>query len=231
MKITQALVCLTWFLGGSGVYGQQPMVTVSLGFTEVVAGTNTPVPNPNGVLEPGEAALIEMSIAFTPPVGSFIQTPAVQGTVAGLGTILYDLIGTNGAGGSWTHLGVAAGWLGWPGEVDIGGAAVRNLSVLQRPAPGTMANSQNPVDSIWRGVWTPSSYAARTVIFQTDVTTPPPFGGISHLLLQIDPVPTYNLLLNVFTQHGAVHIPIVPAPGTLGVMLLMLAACGQRRRQ
>ena len=48
----------------AGVRGQE-VVTVSYSWSEVVAGTLTPVSSPNGVLEPGEGARIGLNINKT----------------------------------------------------------------------------------------------------------------------------------------------------------------------
>jgi hypothetical protein len=224
-----------WLVGTTPASAQSPSLSASLNFLEVFAGTNTPVPNPNGVIEPGEAARIELTIALSPPVGTHVQTAHGAGILAGLYYIIYDLRGSMAAEGSWSHLTRAPGWaLGGPGEPQAGGALVAGLSAGQTLPPGALANPQNPIEQIWSGVWTPAAYTARTTIFQVDHPSPPPATGSAHVIIQTgtnpNGSPIYSSLPFIPSQFGSVQVPVIPAPGTLGGWLLAFLVFNRRRR-
>jgi hypothetical protein len=86
----------------------QPWIIYSLDWMEVDAGTNTPVSNPNGILEPGEGARIMLSAGFTPEVGQ----PINDGIMAGLGTA-FLIMHTGSSSGSWSHVATASGFDPW----------------------------------------------------------------------------------------------------------------------
>src|SRR5690606_14379741 len=66
-----ACLSISMVLGcGDQALAQTAQVSHTLRWLEVDALTNTPVTNPNGVLEPGEGARIIMDTSFTPPAGS-----------------------------------------------------------------------------------------------------------------------------------------------------------------
>jgi hypothetical protein len=212
-------------------------VFVNWHFVEVVAGTNTPVANPNGVLEPGEAARIVMSIEFSPPVGTLVTYPPPPGpgvgTVAGLGGARYDLASaTPGWQGTWTHFQRRPEWaLGSIGSPAWNGNGIEGAQVGQFPLPGTVANPENPIPDIWSAVWTPADFSARVVRFAS-------FGQIFELGASVyvqygtDPTTNAPLYITARTQshHGYVEIPIIPAPGTGGLVLGLLLLGSRRRR-
>jgi hypothetical protein len=111
---------------------------------EVAAGTNTPVGVSNGVIEPGEAARLELTATITPGIGSpvtYTPPPAPGvGILAGLGDFSLDLAASANAGaGSWSFLGRRAGWaLGGVGTPV--GNNVNTPSAGQLVLPGATAN-------------------------------------------------------------------------------------------
>jgi hypothetical protein len=215
--------------GASPALGQDPVVTTVWSFTEVYAGTNTPVANPNGILEPGEAARIELTISFSPPVG----TALAQGSVAGFQSLRCDLIGFGDAGGAWSHFERPPLWaLGHAGFPDPGGEAVREIGVGQFPwPPGTLVDPQNPIPMIWSAVWVPDSYLPREVVFNSTITSPPPTVSSSALFVLTGavPEPQYSVVA-AYTVFGTVHIPIIPAPGSVIILGIGAAAALRRRR-
>jgi hypothetical protein len=233
---TRAILALTAVAGLASAASAQETVTYTLSFVEVQAGTNTPVANPNGVVEPGEGARVQVSVNITPGIGSnatYTPPPAPgTGTIAGLGSIFFDLTQSNAQGGTWNNIGRATGWnLGSGGTGNAGGgldAAQAGQFVL----PGSVANSTNPVANIWRGVWTPSTYANRTVTFTSVAAAA---GGANHssILIQygVDPDgnPQYvgKFVGGVF---GNVNIPVVPSPSSLALLGLGGLVAGRRRR-
>jgi hypothetical protein len=209
---------------------QTPIVMTSWSFTEVYAGTNTPVMNPNGVIEPGEAARIELTVSFEPAVG----TPLPQGTVAGLFGLTCDLVGSNMAEGMWSHLERREGWaVGDVGFPSPDGTAVRYIMVGQFPQAGATANPENPIEKIWWGVWTPDMYDARATVFQGMHTSPPPTSSSASLMVQngVGPggEPLYGVL-NAQVQFGGLQIPVVPSPATAAVLGAAGLLTARRRR-
>lgn len=82
----------------------QPQIsaTVTLNWKNSVTGDQT-------MPRPGESAILWLDVAFTPPVGTLLVTPLGTGTVAGLGSLFIDLIGSGDPEGSWRSSGVGFG--------------------------------------------------------------------------------------------------------------------------
>ncbi|MBL9030393.1 MAG: hypothetical protein JNM80_01625 [Phycisphaerae bacterium] len=227
-----AAMCLA-----AGSAQAQEIASYSLTFTEVVAGTNTPVASPNGLIEPGEGARLSLTIEFSPPVGSTITyTPPPlpgTGTVAGLASIVVDLLSQPASPGTWNSIGRPAAWtLGDAGSPNINGSEWQDAGAGQFVLPGQTANSTNPVSNIWSGVWSPASYAPRSVTWQSAAGQ----GSDDHttILVQhgVGPTgsPLYVSRAIIPGQFGSVIVPIVPAPG-VGVVALGGAAWLSRRRR
>jgi hypothetical protein len=105
----------------AGHCSAQEFVRHSLSFLEVVAGTNNPVPVPNGRIDPGEGARISLTITVSPAVGTTITyTPPPApgtGTVAGFGSTVYRLDILGGAAGAWSFITRQSAWaLGGQGD-------------------------------------------------------------------------------------------------------------------
>ncbi|MBL9032930.1 MAG: hypothetical protein JNM80_14635 [Phycisphaerae bacterium] len=226
-----------WWSAGlvaaSAALGQGPLATHSWSFVEVVAGTNTPVAAPDGILQPGEAARLSLSVAFSPAVGSTMTyTPppgSGVGTVAGLGGVLFDILGSANSQGTWSfNVRAPAFSLGQAGDELAGGTGRTNAGAQQFLLPGQTANSSNPVSAIWSMVWTPASFSPRTVTWQGAAASSSP-SAHTGLLIQFDPVPSY-VGVYIPAQFGSVSVPIVPAPGVGAVALVGAAALMRRRR-
>lgn len=216
---------------------QSELITYSWMYREVLAGTNTPVPSPNGLIEPGEAVRLELSVGFTPAVGATIlysPPPGTgMGTVAGLNEILFDLVGTGSAQGVWSLVERAPGWgIGGAGSVTSGGTVIEDAAAGQLILPGQTANGANPVSAIWIGVWNPSSFVPRSVTW----TSMPYFPGstitCSLTVLTGQTAAGEPIYTNKWVpgQFGSVMVPIVPAPG-LGATLLVGGMLASRRRR
>jgi hypothetical protein len=227
-------------LAGSEALSQQIAVgevTAIWSFVEVIAGTNTPVANPNGALEPGEGARLVLSLAYSPPAGTLVNYSPPPGTgvgaVAGLASAAYDLVAiTPGWEGTWSHVGRRSGWgIGSPGSPGWNGNGIEQLQAGQFPLPGTVASAENPVALIWSAVWTPAEYTARSMVFQSRNAI---HGGSGlYIHYDDDPLsghPMYVYARTLATHHGSVEVPVVPAPGPAALVLMAIGTGARRRR-
>jgi hypothetical protein len=224
----------------SSVFAQE-FVTYTLSWSEVVAGTTTPVAAANGRIDPGEGARIAIRVEITPGVGSTASYPAPPapgtGVIAGFGSMFIDLLGSNLNGGTWSNMASTGPQTTWPPPTP--GYPQPNGNVLncqggQFVLPGSTANSANPIDNFWRGTWTPSDYTMRTASI---ASAPAASAGANHtsILIQygLDPGgnPQYvgKFVPAVFIGTGAV--PIAPTPASIAVVGLGALVIGRRRRR
>jgi hypothetical protein len=155
----------------SAASAQQPLtqdsrVTYALSWTEAPGG------NGNGLLDPGESAVIHLTASFSNQnaTGSFSphQGPYSSGTIRGLGFGFIDLVGVGLTQGTWdvtpaNGYGVAAAWAldaNGNGTSTNNGSTLANLQFGQFPSSAAQINATNPVVDIFTGKWTPASYAA-----------------------------------------------------------------------
>lgn len=210
---------------------QEGRVDLLWDIIEVAAGTNTPVTAPNGAVEPGEWARFQLTVAFTPGVGSTITyvppPPPGVGTVAGFSLYVMNLVmGSNGAG-SWSMISQRPGWtIGPQGAPHQYG--VDAFGFGQFVPFGEIANPANPINAIWQGVWAPESYTPRTVPFAC-------WGSHAPSLLVQHGVGPGGVPLYIGTpvagddDFGQVHV--VPAPGAGAGVILSAATFGSRRKR
>jgi hypothetical protein len=210
----------------------QEGVTFSWSWTEVVAGTTSPVLSPNFVLEPGEAARIRLTASFSPAVGSPASHLGFSGTVAGLSNIFFDLIGHGAAEGTWSNHRRAPLWSGLNGIPSLDGRNLMANGVFQFPPPGMTPNTANPVIDLWSAVWTPAIYHGPWVYTafhaqRAEAAGPGSTGG--QLLINIGG-PNYEYISKpVPVSFGGVVI-VIPAPASFAVLLGMGAVMARRRR-
>lgn len=231
----------------------QELVQVSYSWSEVVAGTLTPVTSPNSVLEPGEGARIGINIfatingtnavgqttTYTPP------PPPGFGTVRGIASAIYNLSGNNGAAtaaGSWNDRAISPilGTGAFAGNSLNGGATLDSFGGGQFIPVGQTANSTNPVADFFRGVWNPASYQTRWVHFAVDSASR--HGQQNGILVQYgtgyvdptDPSTAYGLYLTKYVGSNfgsGFYIPIAPAPAGSLVLAGVAVAASRRRRR
>jgi hypothetical protein len=230
----------------------QEVIVVSYTWSEVIAGTLTPVSSPNSILEPGEGArfgidlfamrngtdAIGQTTTYTPP------PPPGTGTIRGIGAFDYNFRGRySDATGDWSNRAIspilsAGAFTGW---VNQGGAIVESLSGEQFVPAGQTADATNPIADAWRGVWAPASFSPRTVNFVAE-----PYGNQNGLYNSVlvqyataladpnDPTSGYALYLNKYIPPNfgnGIDIPIAPTPTTAWAAACSLAAAGRRRRR
>ncbi|MFN0131150.1 MAG: PEP-CTERM sorting domain-containing protein [Phycisphaerales bacterium] len=244
---TRAILALTAVAGLASVANAQETITYAVTFSEVLAGSANPG-NGNGVIDPGEGVRFAIRATIAPGIGSTATytppPPPGTGTIAGLGSIFLDLIGTNFNGGTWSTItrnaatnpgGIAGGgnWtLGAPGTGQANGD-ITAVQAGQFVLPGSTANSLNPIGNIWRGTWTPSNYTGRTVSLAAVAAAA---AGMNHSSILIQ----YGVDANGDPQYvgkfiggsfgGSGNIQIAPAPSSLALLGLGALAAGRRRR-
>jgi len=244
---TRAVLAVVAVAGLAAAANAQESFVYSLTFTEVNAGTSVAVSAPNGTIDTGEAARVALKITMTPGIGATVTyTPPPApgtGTLAGLGSVFFDIGQTNALGGTWNLITRNAGGAdinGTPNNWTLGGAGVGNAAggidaaqAGQFVLPGSTANVSNPIVNIWRATWTPSTYTNRTVTFQSAAAVA---AGPNHssILVQygLDPNtgdPLY-VAKYISAQFGNVQIPVAPAPASLALLGLGGLVAGRRRR-
>jgi hypothetical protein len=211
--------------------GIQTQVSLDYSFsmTEVHAGTNVPVSSPNGVIEPGEAVLFRLTVSFTPPVGTVIPGLPPPSTVAGLSWFFFHFGSlAGGHEGTWSHLALAPGWQG-RGVGSPSGWLEAEL--YQFPLAGQTADPQNPVVNGWSQVWTPNSYAPRTINW---LAQPAAFGGWGGIFVETGTHPQGGPLytpVNTFQAPSHLFpVTIIPGPGSFAIGLWAGALASRRRR-
>lgn len=235
---TRAILGLVAAAGLASAANAQENITYVITFTECVANTaGTAVPSPNGKIDPGEGVRINVRATVNPGIGASTTytppPPPGTGTIAGLGSVFFDLIGTALNGGTWNNIS-RPGWsLGGPGTGQANGdltAAQAGQFVL----PGSTANSTNPVASIWRGTWNPSDYSTRNASIAIQAALA---AGTSHssILVQYgvdgngDPQYVAKFIAGAFGNTGTIMIQ--PAPSSLALLGLGGMVAGRRRRR
>jgi hypothetical protein len=218
------------------------VMSFSLTFSEFNAATMLPVSQSNGVIDPGELANIRLAISTVPiptfsgtnPTTAAYWNPAVvgghgSGWLWGIGSMFIDVVGDGGASsaqGTWASTGGQNNLRG-----VLGSWAVGDTTTMGTPAQGgtRMANIQagqfggnllnlsrvNPVTNIWRGMWTPSSFAPRNVTFAVADNSAGYPDASAILADSTFPASTYPLAANVGVNFGSVSIPIgIPGPSS-----------------
>lgn len=260
---TRATLALAAVAGLASYASAQEVVVMSYSWREVNAGTNTLVASPNSILEPGEGARIVVSLNAlvngANAIGAQVNLTNVQtsptngqtyssGTVAGIGSFVYDIVGDAGgatANGNWNSLvgGTAPFGTGsTPGIPQGGGAIVQAFGGGQSPSPGTTANGTNPVAQAFRGVWNPASFANRTVNFLGRASVAVPAGQSSGMVVKysvntsVDPEDpatwSDEYVGKYFAVSGgnALSITVAPAPSSVALLGLGALVAGRRRR-
>lgn len=256
---TRAPLALALAAGIPAAAPAQETFIVNYSWVEVTPGTISPVPIPNSVLEPGEAARIRVGVeARINGVSAIGQTtlfalgPNGVGTVKGLGSVVYDLVGDNNAASAHGVWGGFAGGLSGPiagapftfglsaGTPQLGGASVHGFGGAQFLLPGQSVHAGNSNVQAFRGVWRPTSYSLESVRFLARASILVPTGQQNSLLVAYG-VGTdtgggnknYDLVSAKYiaTDFGnGLTIPMIPSPSSLSLLGLGSLIAGCRRR-
>jgi hypothetical protein len=212
-------------------------VTVFSGLTFAeVDWAGNPVANPNGVLEPGERALLRLSAWYTPQAGAVVgytqDGVARTGTLRGLVQGMYDIVGSGGTAGNWELGPVEDFWDLFPDPTGWGAVApdrqgVRDVIFGQIPGTDHFATT-NPILNVWRCVWTPESYEPRQVTFATAAASVSG-GHATTVLLRTSPpggIPVWCP-----SAFGSVGFAVVPGPGVVALVVAGVPLAARRRRR
>jgi hypothetical protein len=219
-------------------------ITMTMSWREATSTGGT-IPNPDGILEPGESALILIdSVSFTnqggtanfsPPIGTF-----TSGTILGFGSGFVDINGSGGTVGTFnintplanstgtSGFGVRGAWRLGPPVVGLDG--ITHIQFGQFPSIPGAATSVNPITNMFRMLWTPDSFAARTIQFQV---APSPIAGsaTASVYLDFDHASGASVFVTASNLNlGSVSIPIAPTPPTLALTAAAVAFASRRRR-
>jgi hypothetical protein len=221
--------------------GQTGQVDFTLTWTEVDAGSNLPVANPNGFVEPSEAARLSISASFTPvgtPVIYQSVPPGGVAPVTGLAGFSFDMMATAANGGDWSGLTARHGFNLWPmgGSLPLPDGSLSLCGVSQDwPQLGSSPISTNPLLNVWEAVWRPSTFVQRMATFEMEpifilgqgYTRPTLFVRVG-----VQPGTGYPLfdIARADATYASVEIPIVPAPCAMTVLLLGLTVSTRRHR-
>jgi hypothetical protein len=164
------LLCIAAPLAlASAATAQTGHITHTLRWIEVDPATNTPVPNPNGILEPGEAARITLDISFTPQVGSphaYGSPPTNIGVLRGIRGDIFDLIGSGGTHGTWIDRAPHPIFNVHENGIQIN-QSLAFITIGQTGTGAWLPDPMNPIAAAWQGVWIPNSHTPRMTSFQT----------------------------------------------------------------
>jgi hypothetical protein len=187
------------------------------------------VANSNGVIDPGESALITLSFSFSPHVGALVPgSPSLR--VHAFADSWLDIANVFHTPGTWTGLQIAQGWnflslhAGYP-EPQWGGV------ILINPAQNHVnADLSNPIVDVWQARWTPGEYTPTTATFRTFPRGVAGFEVSSRLWVENEANPGEFSRVFAWTNITELQVPIVPSPGSGAVAGLACLQLVRRRR-
>lgn len=212
------------------VVAQTSYAHFTLSWSEVVEGTSTPVNSPNGLLEPGEAARLSVSIDFT-PVGTLVPySPPLLAPVAGFFGTPFSVASTvSQSGSTWSNFSTTTGFSGFLGTILSTGDLI-GCSVYQpTPGPGESPIPTDPLLGLWQANWTPPTYEPHWATYRLGYAS----GPALFVATGIDPSghTTYDIVGASANMGLPVNIPIAPCPGSLGIAVACGALAARRRRR
>ncbi|MFM9996396.1 MAG: hypothetical protein ACKVU4_11420 [Phycisphaerales bacterium] len=195
--------------------------------------------NHNGIIEPGESALISVQADMKDDGLNSVGTTAVWNTNGGSGQIgtlygfnqaLFDIVAlANGSTGAWSQLRVnpALNMLNLTGEPQHDGG-VSGIVAVQWATWFTPHDPRDPLP-LWSALWTPLDYAPRSISFRTLVDTI----VHPHIVSLAVAFPSNWLPVDDTwdVRDTEISFQVVPAPAScLGVAVAALGAAVRRRR-
>jgi hypothetical protein len=215
--------------------GQATTIAAALGYALSWQDTG----NHNGTLEPGESAVLHLTVTMAPPVNTVIPFSGGQGgptgTLRGIASGFIDLTGAGGTQGTFgldpnLGYGVDPTWdlIGPGGYGTPNGTGLINIQFGQFQH---FPNTTNPIVNVWQALWTPSSYTSRTVTFGTADGTAAGTGYASAVIIKWGPLNGNLQNATCLSDFGTLNIPIVPAPPGLGLLGLWGVLAGTRPRR
>ena len=218
------------------------------------AGQPITGPSANGILEPGEYALLSVTpVSFTNQFAIANFSPPLvyssgrfnSGQIIGLGTAFFDLLGQPGLGGTQgifnnqgangtgtSGYGVRGQWrLVDNGTINAGRDSIINIEPGQAPPRGPY-NTSDPITNLFRALWQPDSFAPRTVNFHLAAAAP---AGNEIGAVVVEFASGFFadwIYVNPQTgiTFGSINIPIAPAPPGLALLALAAPIAARRRR-
>jgi hypothetical protein len=231
-------------LGGSALlacagaaFGQASTTAATLSYGLAWEDTG----NHNGILEPGESAVLRISVTMAPAVNTVIPFSGgpggPTGTLRGIGYGVIDVTGAGGTQGDF-NMDPAAGYgvnpvWDLPGPGSNGspnGTGVVNIEFGQFPTSDTTVITVNPIATLWSAAWTPSSYGARTVTFGTSFGSAGGPGGLSSVIMKWGPLNGNIMMVSCPSLYVTLDVPIIPAPSGLVLVGAGVIACARARR-
>jgi hypothetical protein len=228
-----ALLALAGTAFGQGATTTEATVSYTLSWQDT--GNN------NGVLEQGESAILHISASMSPAVNTVIGFSGglggPTGTLRGIASGFLDLTGTGGTQGTF-NLDPLAGYgtdptwdlIGPAGYGTPNGTGLLNIQFGQFPTGSSSVNTTNPIENVWTGVWTPSDYSSRNVVFGTTDGTAAGSGNASAVIIKWGALNGNIETATALSSFGSVTIPVVPAPSSLALLGLGGLIAGRRRR-
>lgn len=193
--------------------------------------------NANGLIEPGESALIRVIADMGDDGVNSTGMLAVWNTLGGSGQVgplyafshaFFDLNSTlNGHTGGWSDLNIPV----LKHAANIAGVAQPNGSVAGIVAgqtcflPQFPGNTLDPI-TLWSGTWTPTAYDPRTVEFAFALSATAPVPQAVYLLAGGPQMHAVQDVWDVVTTP--ISFQVIPAPATL-ILPALIAAFGLTR--
>lgn len=192
--------------------------------------------NGNGVIEPGENALVSLHLSFRPEVGgSAIWNSnggnGQIGTVAGLELVVCQMPAiANLNTGVWVGVAYAPGFNLNVSPAIGPGNGLDFIEFGQFPLTGGPAPSPRNDDWFFRATWRPTDYTPRVVSFGFEMYAPPPASPL--ILLDVGETSPGGAIIYRPDTWGYNNprgmFTVVPSPAA---WLLLTIACGSRARR
>jgi len=173
----------------------------------------------DSVVEPGETAIVDLSIDMEPDVFTGPGGPIV---VLGLSGALWDLVGQQNA-----SLGTITDWsleLDQQQDPKVGDSDIFGLSAVQIPVPDTFKHD-DPIH-VFTFEWTPSEAGAFSVEYATD--TVDDFIYVLTGTVAFDDLAVEEWAVN----EASIGFEVAPSPGPLGLGAVgIIGALAHRSRR